>query len=234
MSVTNKLKWKRALSTLRFCYEELDYAKETSKAIAPEFEAFYRKFCAENNVNIQELNKQNKSRLDKLYGRQKIASSDTEDQPDVDTIGDTSIILHNNSAPQDSQEYEMTADDIAIHEAFSKLFKQIALKLHPDRIDKSLPDEEVKSRVNMFQTANTAFEQKKYYILLDIAEQNKIATPKNYDQQTRWMKNETAIVQQQIMAEKNTYNYGFAECENDEQKSQLIKKFIFQLFQINV
>ena len=48
MSVSKKLKWKRALSRLRFCYDELEYTQESAKAAAPEFEAFYRKFCREN------------------------------------------------------------------------------------------------------------------------------------------------------------------------------------------
>ena len=55
MSVAKKLKWKRALSRLRFCYDELEYTKESAKAAGPEFEAFYRKFCAERNIDISKL-----------------------------------------------------------------------------------------------------------------------------------------------------------------------------------
>ena len=128
----------------------------------------------------------------------------------------------------------MTADDIAIHEAFSKLFKQIALKLHPDRIDKLLPDDERKSRVSMFQKVNQAFEDRKYFILLDVAEQYNIATPKNYEQQTRWMKQQHGAIQTITNKEKTTYNYSFSECTTEEEKDILIKNFIFQLFGIKI
>ena len=128
----------------------------------------------------------------------------------------------------------MSADDIAMHDAFSKLFKQIALKLHPDRIDKLLPDDEIKMRINMFQNANQAFEDKKYYILLDLADRYNITTPKNYEQQTRWMKRESQRIVELVDKEKNTYNYSFAEAETEEEKERLIKKFIYQLFRVIV
>ena len=46
MSAVKNLQWKRALSTLRFSHEELEYAKEVSRQAAPEFEAYYRRFGA--------------------------------------------------------------------------------------------------------------------------------------------------------------------------------------------
>jgi len=233
MSVAKKLKWRRALSTLRYSYEELGYIKEASRDAAMDFEHHYRKFCAENNINISELDKQNESRIKELYGCHEIADNHASDQGEVHDPGDTSIIVHNNNSIEDEQ-YELTADEIAIHDAFSKLFKQVALKLHPDRIDNSLSDQETKLKVSMFQKAKQSYEDRKYYDLLEIAERLNIATPKNYDQQTRWMKRETKTVLQRISKEKNTYNYSFSEAETDEDKDKLIKKFIFQLFRIAV
>ncbi len=234
MSVTKKLKWKRALSRLRFCYDELEYTKESGKAAAQEFEEFYRKFCAENNINISKLDADNEQKLKKLYGDNKIADTDADDQADTNSISDSAIVVHSGSPSEASEEYQMTADDIAMHESFSKLFKKIALKLHPDRIDKTLSNEEREMRINMFQNANQAFEDKKYYILLDLADKYDITTPKNYDLQTRWMKRESQTIVQLVDKEKNTYNYAFAEAKTNEDKEQLIKKFIFQLFRVIV
>ena len=235
MSVTKKLKWKRALSTLRFSYDELEYVQETIKDIAPQFEAFYRKFCAEKGINIAELDRQHKERLQKLYGSNEITDKNTQEEPDIQSPGNTSIVVHENT-PKDkeAEEYQLTADDIAIHDAFSKLFKQIALKLHPDKLDKSLPEDEIKLRISMFQQVNQAFEDRKYYLLLDVAEKYKITTPKNYDLQTRWMKREAEKIQQTIDKEKNTYNYSFAESETDQQREHLMRKFIHQLFRMSV
>ena len=86
----------------------------------------------------------------------------------------------------------------------------------------------------MFQQVNQAFEDRKYYLLLDVAEKYKITTPKNYDLQTRWMKREAEKIQQTIDKEKNTYNYSFAESETDQQREHLMRKFIHQLFRMSV
>jgi hypothetical protein len=235
MSVSKKLKWRRSLSTLKFLYEELDFVKEVSKEAAPEFEKFYRKFCAEKNVNIGELDRQHKQRIDQLYGANNITDKSTEEEPESESIGDTSIVVHNNK-PQEKEEkdYQMSADDIAIHDAFTKLFKKIALVIHPDKIDKNLPDDEIKLRVSMFTDALESLENKKYYILLDIAERFNVTTPKNYDLQTRWMKRESESVSTNIAEVKNTYNYLFGVSETDEEKENLIRKFLQQLFRMSV
>jgi len=234
MSVSKKLKWKRCLSKLRYVTEELEYVKDASATAASEFEAYYRRFCANKNINIAELDKQHSERLEKLYGRPQIADENTDDESEIDSIGDTSIIIHEQNPNNNTVEYEETADDKAIHEAFSKLFKQIALKLHPDRVSKSLPPYEVQMRVSMFQKVNQAFEDKKYYILLDAAEKYNITTPKNYEQQIRWMNKETDTVAQEINKQKNTYNYCFTEAETDEDRDILIRKFLQQLFRMSI
>tara|TARA_B100000282_G_C31661771_1_gene457861 strand:+ start:225 stop:929 length:705 start_codon:yes stop_codon:yes gene_type:complete len=232
MSVSNKLKWKRSLSRLRFCYDELEYTRESSKAAGAEFETYYRKYCAENNIDISELDQKNRQRLDDLYGRDNIAADNAEQEANINTQGDTSIVPHDGSPNNRSPEQEMTADDIAMHESFSKLFKQIALKLHPDRIDKALSKEERELRINMFQEANQAFEDKKYYFLLDLADKYSVSIPKNYELQTRWMKRESQRIVGIVDKEKNTYNFSFSQAETEEEKQQLIKKFIYQVFRV--
>ena len=96
MPVSKKLKWKRALSRLRFCYDELEYTQELSKDTAVEFEAYYRRFCAQKNINISSLDKQNKERLDTLYGRHEITDGNTQDQASIEAPSDTAIIIHKN------------------------------------------------------------------------------------------------------------------------------------------
>ena len=86
----------------------------------------------------------------------------------------------------------------------------------------------------MFTDALESLENKKYYILLDIAERFKMTTPKNYDLQTRWMKRESDSVSTNIAEVKNTYNYLFGVSETNEEKENLIRKFLQQLFRMSV
>ena len=108
--------------------------------------------------------------------------------------------------------------------------KKIALSLHPDRVDKNLPPETRKDMVSRFRKANRAMEQRKYFILLDIADELNITTPRNYAQQNRWMKREIDRIEPLVRAQKNTYNYKFADTETDDERDVLIKQFLYQLF----
>jgi hypothetical protein len=232
MSAVKNLRWKRSLSKLRFSYEELEYVEEVSAEAAIEFEKHYRKFCALNNVDIPALERENKERVENYFVQEQIPDKN-EVENVISDSGDCSLTVYQNNQ-QESEEYQMTADDIAIHEAFSKLFKKLALKLHPDRINKFLPEDEKEIRAKEFKEANEAFDQKKYFFLLAIADKYRVSTPRNYDQQNRWMKRETEKIQGLISQKKNSYSYGFAEAETEEEKELLIRKFIFQLFRINV
>lgn len=235
MSAAKKLRWKKNVSQLRFLNDEYSFVQEVARSSAGDFEAYYRSYCAKNSINISELDNKNKEKLDQLYGRNQITDDNAADEPNIDCIGDTAITHYDKTSPNgDTEEYEMTSDEIAIHDAFSKLFKRIALDIHPDRIDKNLSESEIESRISMFQEANRSFEEKKYYILLDIAEKLNITTPKNYDLQIRWMKREAKALNEKIASEKNKYNFVFSEAQTDEEKDAIIEKFLHQLFGIFV
>jgi phage anti-repressor protein len=239
MSIAQKLKWKRALSTLRFTYEEHDYIKEVCSAIAADFQEYYEQYCAANQIDLEKLNREHSERLSGLYEREGEQDSEKADNAQIDDPGDTAMVLHDESSDlggegeqggEEENEYKMTADETAVHNSFSKLFRQIALKIHPDKISPDLSEEQRQATVRMFTEANKAFEEKKYYILLDIADKLEISAPKNYGQQARWMKKEVAKIQEEVKKAKNTYNYSFSEAETDEQKDIVMKRFVKQLF----
>ena len=58
------------------------------------------------------------------------------------------------------------------------------------------------------------------------------SVPKNFKQQTRWMKARIRQIDQEINSKKNTYNYVFSECETEEEKNKVVKNFLTQIFQI--
>jgi hypothetical protein len=88
--------------------------------------------------------------------------------------------------------------------------------------------------INSFQKANQAFEEKKYFILLEIAEALSIAVPKNYSAQSRWMLREMHIIEALIEREKSTYNFKFADRESTEERDMLMRQFLFQLFKVQL
>ena len=107
------------------------------------------------------------------------------------------------------------------------------MQLHPKRL-KNLSDDEKSERLELFKQAQDALKEERYYFLLDLSERFGIRTPKNYNKQTRWMKNKIEYLDSAIGAEKQTYNYKFAECETEEARRFLIRSFLFQVFKVNV
>jgi len=231
MSVSQKLRWRRYFNRLRFAHEEIDLVVEISTSTGADFQAYLESYCAKSNINLRSLNKNHSEKVEEAYKslraeKQKenlLGDDEDETQPDI-------LQLSNESVSEEDVEFEK--EDSEIHETFSKLFKKIALYLHPDRLPKTLTEQEVEQHIKLFNDAKESLEQRRYFILLDLAERYKISTPKNYRQQISWMKREIDVVESKLDDKKTTYNYLFAECETDEEKNNLVKKFINQLFGI--
>jgi len=239
VAISTKLRWKRYINELRFVNEELDFVREISKSTSREFQIYYEDYCATNDINLGKLNQEHNDRIQKLY--QSKANKSVEQDPQFDAGTDGALVIHslpydeqiNSEDEEDTQqlsEYQMTQDEAEIHEAFNKVFRKLAMVLHPDKLEKTLTKEERDDKLKMFKESKAALEARKYFVLLDAAEKFNITTPRNYKQQIRWMKKETSKLNQELNKEKNTYNYIFSECESENEKDDLIKRFMVQLF----
>ncbi len=107
------------------------------------------------------------------------------------------------------------------------------MELHPDRLDPNLSADEKKRKIAKFNKAKTALDKKQYFILLEMAKEFNIKSPRNYSQQIRWMKKEVDSLTASIDAGKKTYNYVFSECDTEEEKDMVIKRFMHHIFGIN-
>ena len=242
MAASIKLRWKRCIGELRYAHEDLEISKEISKAAGPDFQTFYESYCAENNIDIEALNRSHATRLEELYRNKTPEERHIEGPQQSDVDG--ALVVHNENPQKDvnsssSEEgtieqcdYHMTKDEKEIHEAFHKVFKKLAMILHPDKLNEDLPGAQKKERLNMFKQSKEALEKRKYFTLLELAEKFNITTPRNYKQQIRWMKKEPCLLKEQISKEKSTYNYAFADCETDDERRALVRNFLVQVFGI--
>ncbi len=235
MSATTKLKWKKITTQLRYLYSELDIVKNISNEAATEFQEYYENYCLNKNIDRKSLNKQHEDRINNLYSRKKEEKEEPQQLEHSDSTALAPAIGPESKKETDTdtiQEPTLDAgDDKELYDAFSKLFRKLATVLHPDKLSNTdYSDEKKQEMLDMFTEAKNALEQKKYFILIDFAEQLDIPTPKNYRQQIRWMKKELDKVRAEIAAVTRTYNYSFSETETDEQRDQLIEKFMRQVF----
>ena len=232
MRASNLLKWKRTLNELRFKHSELEFIQDINESHAQEFQMYLEDFCREKEVDLMNLNK-NLLAAQALKVRDTAPPSEQISLPNTEIDASGALVIHHQATDQDQVDEVLTKDSRELSDAFSKLFKQIALYLHPDRLQ-GLSEEEKHERLELFKEAQQALKEERYYFLLDLSERFGVRTPKNYKQQTRWMKTKIVDIDSHIEQEKTTYNYKFAECETDEDKQRLIKNFIFQVFQVHV
>ena len=227
--VYRKLKWKRTLNEYRFVKEEYDILKSISREAGPLFQKHYEQVLQESGIDLDKLNSENKKKINDAYGDPAPTGSVPVQTSDcTDMVPSEEII-------EKSEKVQLTEDEIAIHNVFSKLFKSIAIILHPDKIDPLKHDfAERRKMTENFKKANRALEDRDYFILIEIAERLDISLPKNYDQQTRWMKAQLKELTAKVHQERSTYNQVFAAAETKEEKDRVIKQFIKQLFGIDL
>ena len=232
MRASNLLKWKRTLNELRFKHSELEFIEDINETHAQEFQMYLEDYCRVKDVDLEDLNK-NLLAAQALKIKEHQPERNKISLPDTQIDEDGALVVHH-SADETDADYDIIDEDAKeLADAFTKLFKQIALYLHPDRLQ-NLSDDEKAERLELFKEAQAALNNEKYYFLLDLSERFGVRTPKNYKQQTRWMKTKINDLDSQIEKEKITYNYKFAECETEEDRERLMRNFIYQVFKVHV
>jgi len=228
-----RLRWKQALNEYRFIKEEHEIVQSLGREAAPLFQHHYEDFLQRHNIDLTELNQQNADRIQEAYNLPELEWGDVPAPPEDNECTE---ITPNPSDPQEkSEEQQLTEDEQIIHQIFTKLFKQIAVKVHPDKIN--VYDYDFHQREQMtkdFREANAALKNRNYFVLLDMAERLGIPLPKNYEQQTRWMKKEIQKARDELAAQKRTYNYLFAAADTDAERDNVIRQFVRQLFGLNL
>ncbi len=107
---------------------------------------------------------------------------------------------------------------------FQKLFKQVAKATHPDKHEGTMLD---------FKAASAAFQNGDWALLLQIAEKFKII-PDDLTEIIPIMKQEAERLRNTIKNNKNMYSWSYQECETDQCKENLVKKFLKHLFNLEL
>jgi len=230
MRVNDLLKWKRSLNEIKYKHQELELIKEICDGHASEFQRYMEDYCAANDISLAELN--TKKSIEDAKAAANAASETKKIENKKQTPGLVSTNNHfTEDAPPVEEMFVEERDNDEMHKAFKDLFKKLAMHLHPDRAE-GLTAEEKDDRLSMFKDAKMALDNGDYFLLLDMSERFGIRMPKNYKQQTRWMKARIKQIDQEIRAQKHTYNYVFSECETESEKAKIVKNFLRQIFQI--
>ena len=228
MRARDLLKWKRALNEIKFKHEELELVKEICDGHGVDFQMFMEEYCAQNNIDLKALNHKRGLKMAKQKAQEnQVKEIEQKTEQTLAHMENPQV----ENAPVVEQIHVESKDKDEMHKTFKDLFKKLALNLHPDRVGDLTPEER-DVRLSMFKDAKQALDNGDYFLLLDMSERFNIRIPKNFKQQTRWMKARIKQIDQEIRAQKHTYNYIFSECETEDEKVKVVKNFLRQIFQI--
>jgi hypothetical protein len=220
------VKWHRAVNEIRYKDTELELLKEMADEYNPIFHNHVRKYCEEVGIDLEALKQ--KPGLSMSKGQKKEQPIEGEDAARL--LEDGEHADDNPEEPEGEEEKSpRKVEEHEMHDIFKKLFKKLAVHLHPDKV-MGLTDEERNDRLEMFKNAKQALDDERYFFLLDLSDRFNITLPSNYRQQTRWMKSRSIELDSEIAALKSSFNYAYADCDSDEQREKLVVAFLKQVY----
>ena len=123
---------------------------------------------------------------------------------------------------------DYTAED---KKTFSKLYKQVAKKIHPDKFANHDNEEYFQER---FKELSTAFDEENWATILKMAKEENIETDINEAANIKMQKIITDL-RESIRHKKSQYNWLFKNCGEDEEcKKNLAKDLAKRLYNINI
>ena len=137
----DKIKFKKLLNEFRSLKYELEYIEDVCREGNEEFESYHREYCKENEIDISTLNKIHRSRVEKIFGINKKSIKKAMDLKEI--------------------KKEFDSKDI---------FRQIARKIHPDKIGNDDPKK--KEYEEDFKKVASAIDEGRWGDLFNIAEKN--------------------------------------------------------------
>jgi len=198
-----KFKFLKLLNEYRSLKYELEYVQDVLREGHEEFEIYYRQWCAKNNVDLAELNKRNQRKVDMIF------------------IQEKSHRMKEDLAIKEFKEEKREEKN------FKDIFRTVARKLHPDKLEDSDPRKEEYEEA--FKKAAGANEEGRWGDLFDVVDHYKIPL-KEYKDAIKCLEFDIEKIKRLIDKEKGTYSWLLQEAETEQQKENVVKKFLSHLF----
>jgi len=209
----HELQYKKLLSELKFKNEELEMLEESMHEIHMEFEEYYNDFLKRNGITKKELEDSKTKQFQDFKQKMKKPVTETDE---------TGLMVLN----------QVSEEDKEAKAVFSKLYKEIVKKCHPDRL--STDDMDYFNKMNTkFKAATWGFNNCKWSIVIKVAEELGIKPP-NYKKMNSHLKREVKELDEKLKKYKLSYGYKLYEAEDESSKDDVIKDFIFTLFRRKV
>ena len=203
MNARDFIDWSRAVNEMRYLHTEIDINQDMRDKYSRLFDNHVREYCQKHGIDMNAL-------VEKVNQQPPVEENEPEEVEMTDEKPE----------PSDAEE---------TREIFRKIFKQLAMHLHPDR-HHGLSEKEKEYRLETFKEAKKAFDEEKYFVLLDLTEKYKVGLPSNYKQQTRWMEKKIRDLKDQIGVFRGSFLFAYSDCELDKDKEKIVATYVKQVF----
>ena len=194
----DKLKFKKLLNEYRSLESEFEYNSEVLRESGEAFECTYLKWCDDNGVDFQAL-------YDKKNKTVAIPPPPQSKEKDVSRF-----------EPQDKQTKH------------KDLFKSVAKKMHPDKLNSEDPRQE--EYMTAFQRATSAMNESQWGELFDVIDKYQIEIP-NYEEANESLEKDIKRMQEKLKGQKSTYTWFLQNCEGDPVcEDMVIQAYLKQVF----
>ena len=196
-------KYRKKVKELLFARSELEYQDMILSDANHDFEEYYLRYCAENNIDLSSLKSGKEQKIDNIF-------STTEAKKEA--------LIH--------KPVEKAKDKTKV---FNGIYKEIAKRIHPDKLSIFLPVDELNAKESMFKTASAAMKDCDWGKLLEVADKLDIK-PKTFDGMIEQMDMEITKINKIVNHNNTTYSWVWYNCESEECKDEVIKQFLHHLF----
>ena len=178
-----------------------------------EFDSYYNSFLNENNLSKDDLEQSRTPEFKDLKEKMNISAAETDE---------TGIVPLEQPSDEDKEAKKV----------FSKIYKEIVKKCHPDKL--SMDNMEYFNKMNTrFKAATWGYNNAKWSIVIKVAEELGIK-PSNYKKMNGHLRREVKSVDEKVQKHKSTFGWKLYQAEEKEAKDQLIRDFIYKLFRRRV
>jgi len=199
----NYKKYKKKVRELLFARSELEYQETILKDAHYEFEVYYLRYCAENNIDLSSLKQGNEEKVENIFAKSNSKKNELIHKP-----------------------VEKAQDKTKV---FNSIYREVAKKIHPDKLSIFLPEDEIREKENMFKSAAGAMTNADWGKLLEVADRLNIK-PKTFEGMPEQLDLEIEKVNKIVNLNKTTYSWIWANCEDEECKERVVLSFLHQLF----
>ncbi len=197
-------KYRKKVKELVFLRSELEYQETVLKDAHHDFEVYYLRYCAENNIDLPSLKTGSEQKIEQIF---------------VETESKKNELIHKPLEPKKRKKTKV----------FNLIYKDIAKKIHPDKLSIFLPEEEIKEKEDMFKVAAGALDVGDWGKLLEIADKLNIK-PKSFDGVFEELDLEIEKINKLVEHNNATYSWVWFNCDDEPCRERVILNFLQQLF----